>query len=275
MIIEPNSRNVLGRFIAVGSLKHGQGITSLVYSLGYKMSSLLDKSILIIDTNFLFNDMGYLGTTKNENSIDDLISMAKTQEITKEIFMIHTEEITHNLRMINSSQIDSMDYIKKNAEYVMKIINLARTFFDIVIVDTTAGSQNEVSKLIYSNCDVFINVMTQNPYILEWYKTHGKVANEVKELNVINLYEEIYPDTLQIKKDFEIEGLSLRYSKPLRNSYYQRKMAPFFNSKDLYNEDVKDLIKKVCDRLDIKVDLKQSTDSEPTKSGFFGFGKRK
>ena len=44
------------KVIAVGGIKHGQGMTSIVYNLAYKLSSLVNKSILIIDTNFLFKE---------------------------------------------------------------------------------------------------------------------------------------------------------------------------------------------------------------------------
>ena len=43
--------------------------------------------------------MSYVAEQTNQNGIDDLISMVKTQELTQEIFMLHTEEINKNLRV--------------------------------------------------------------------------------------------------------------------------------------------------------------------------------
>ena len=54
-----------GKFIGVGSVKHGQGITSLVYNLGYNLSEYTDLNVLIFDANFLFGEMDFLTEHKN------------------------------------------------------------------------------------------------------------------------------------------------------------------------------------------------------------------
>ena len=76
------------KVISVGSVKHGQGVTTLAYNLAYKLSTLLPKKILIVDVNYLFKEMSYLAEQTNKNGIDDLISMVKTQELSQEIFML-------------------------------------------------------------------------------------------------------------------------------------------------------------------------------------------
>ena len=89
--IMANERNP--KVISVGSVKHGQGVTTLAFNLAYKLSTLVDKKVLIVDVNYLFREMSYVAEQTNQNGIDDLISMVKTQELTQEIFMLHTEEV--------------------------------------------------------------------------------------------------------------------------------------------------------------------------------------
>jgi MinD-like ATPase involved in chromosome partitioning or flagellar assembly len=155
--------------------------------------------------------------------------------------------------MINPSQIDSVDYLKKNAEYVSKIIEVAKKSFDFVIVDTIAGMQNPVSKIMSAKCDLYLNVLTQNPYILDWFKVHGRDAQNSKCINIINMYEdEVYPDSRTIKKEFDIDNITLAYSKTLKNYYNQRNMIAFYSKKDIYNDNLHNLTKLIIDQLNIK-----------------------
>jgi len=241
------------KIIAVGSVKHGQGITSICFNLGYKLSTLINKKILIIDTNFMFKEMGFVTDQTSANTIDELISMVKTQEVSKEIFMLHTEEVNKNLRIINSSNIDSLDYIKKNSEYLIKVMDEAKKYFDLIIVDATAGVKSPLTRMIFNKCDLFINVLTQNPYVLNWYLKNSDFKGD-KELNVVNLYEEdVYPAMAEIKKDFGIkEILPIRYSRLFRHFYNQKILDPFYRTtEDVYNVDFSQLISKIGERLEI------------------------
>ena len=263
------------KVIAVGSIKHGQGMTCFTFNLAYKLSTLLDKKILIIDTNFLFKEIAYMAEQNNENGIDDLISMVKTQELTQEIFMKHTEEVNKHLRVINSTQIDTLDYIKKNDKYIIKIIEEAKKYFDIIVIDAAAGiSKNALIKQIYEECDVFVNMLTQSAYIIDWYKRHDEFKDK-KVINVINMFEEdVYPDYGDIKKEFELEDfIPVRYSKLFKNFYNSKILDPFYKTEDLFNNDFSQLIVKVAEKLDIpelkKLDLIKTNmliDSKNTKT---------
>ena len=258
-----------GKFIGVGSVKHGQGITSLVYNLGYNLSKHTNLNVLMLDMNFLFGEIDFLIERKTNNSIDDLVSVAKNQELTRELLMEHTEVLGPNLRIVNSSRIDSADYLKKNAEYLLNIIQTARKSFDIVIVDTTAGVQSPVSRLVSSNSDVFINVMAQNPYILEWYKAYNR-QSDIKEINVINMFEdEVYPDSVEIEKKFGIEHINLRYSKTMRNYYNKKKIEEFVVLDDPYNTDIRVLIDKISSITGTSIGLGESKINQKKKKGIF------
>lgn len=275
------SDNRDAKVISVGSVKHGQGITCFAFNLAYKLSSLLDKKILIIDTNFMFKEIAYIAEQNNKNGIDDLISMVKTQELTKEVFMLYTEEVNKHLRVINSTQIDALDYIKKNDKYIIKIIEEAKKYFDIIIIDAGAGTnKNSLIKQIYEISDVFVNMLTQNAYIINWYVTHSEFKDE-KVINVINMYEEdVYPDYGDITKEFKLNDfVSVRYSKLFKNFYNQKILDPFYKTEDLFNNDFSQLISKVAEKLNIKelkkldivntnmlIDTKYN---EKAKKGFF------
>ncbi len=269
------------KVISVGSIKHGQGITCFTFNLAYKLSTLLDKKILIIDTNFMFKEIAYIAEQTNPNGIDDLISMVKTQELSQEIFMLYTEEVNKHLRVINSTQIDTLDYIRKNDKYIIKIIEEAKKYFDIIIIDAGAGvNKNSLIKQIYEVSDVFVNMLTQNAYIIDWYVNHNEFKDE-KVINVINMYEEdIYPDYGDITKEFKLSDLSLiRYSKLFKNFYNQKILDPFYKTEDLFNNDFSQLIIKVAEKLNIKelkkldiVNTNMLIDSkynEKAKKGFF------
>ena len=275
------------KVISVGSVKHGQGVTTLAYNLAYKLSTLLPKKILIVDVNYLFKEMSYLAEQTNKNGIDDLISMVKTQELSQEIFMLHTEEINRNLRVINSTQIETLDYIRKNDKYLLKVLDEAKKYFDIIIVDASAGVKNSLTTELYEYSDVFVNILTQNAYTIDWYTKHENYKNDDKVVNVINMYEEdIYPDYGDIKKEFKIENMVLlRYSKLFRHFYNQKILDPFYKTEDLFNNDFSQLIVKIGEKIDLKelakldivndnmlIDVKYND----KKKGFFSrlFGKK-
>jgi len=242
------------KIISVGSIKHGQGMTCFTFNLAYKLSTLLDKKILIIDTNFMFKEIAYIAEQSNPNGIDDLISMVKTQELTQEIFMLHTEEINKHLRVINSTQIDTLDYIKKNDKHIIKIMEEAKKYFDIIIVDAGAGiNKNSLIKQLYEVSDVFINMLTQNAYIIDWYTKHEEFKDD-KVINVINMYEEdVYPDYGDIVKEFKLNDfVSVRYSKLFKNFYNQKILDPFYKTEDLFNNDFSQLIIKVAEKLEFR-----------------------
>lgn len=254
-----------GKFIGVGSVKHGQGITSLVYNIGYTLANYTDLSILIFDFNYLFGETEFLIDRKTTNCIDDLISIVRNRELTSELLIENTEVLKPNLRLVNPSRIDNSDYLKKNTDEVLKIIEIARKTFDIVIVDTTAGTQSELSRLIYSNCEVFLNVMTQNPYILEWYKSYNQ-HKDVKEINVINMFEDnIYPDSGEIKKIYQIEHVSVVYSSSMRDYYNQKKTNEFVKQKNRYNSCIHNLIKRVAllANIDMVLNTQEGYKSKP------------
>lgn len=240
------------KVIAIGSVKHGQGMTSFVYNLAYKLSSLLDSKILILDTNFLFKEIGYMAGHSSKNGIDDLISIVKTQEVNKELFMLHTEEINENLFVINSTQIDTMDYIKKNDKYIIKIVEEAKKYFDYIVIDAAAGTKNALTKQIYDISDVFVNMLTQNAYIIDWYMKHDEYKGD-KVINVVNMYEDdIYPDLGDMKKEFRFEDVvPIRYSKLFKHYYNQKSLDPFYTTGDLFNNDFSQLIIKIAEKLNI------------------------
>lgn len=260
----------IGKFIGVGSVKHGQGITSLVYNLGYNLSRDPNINILIFDINFLFGEIEFLAGQKVQSSIDDLISAAKNQTFNSDMLIQSVETLKPNLKIINPSQINSTDYLKNNAEYVIEIIQVGLEKFDIVIVDTVAGAQNPVSRLVHSSSDLFINVMTQNPYILEWYKTYNLQKN-IKELNVINMFEpDIYPNSTEIVREYGIDHIVLNYSKQMRNYYNRRDIDTFVDIKDPYNDCIKILVDKISSILGVNLNQEKNRNfSEGTRRGFF------
>ena len=275
------------KVISVGSVKHGQGVTTLAYNLAYKLSTLLPKKILIVDVNYLFKEMSYLAEQTNKNGIDDLISMVKTQELSQDIFMLHTEEINRNLRVINSTQIETLDYIRKNDKYLLKVLDEAKKYFDIIIVDSSAGVKNSLTTELYEYSDVFVNILTQNAYTIDWYTKHEDYKDDDKVVNVINMYEEdIYPDYGDIKKEFKLENMVLlRYSKLFRHFYNQKILDPFYKTEDLFNNDFSQLIVKIGEKIGLKelakldivndnmlIDVKYND----KKKGFFSrlFGKK-
>ncbi|MBQ7669010.1 MAG: hypothetical protein IJS47_06760 [Clostridia bacterium] len=275
------------KIIAVGGIKHGQGMTSITYNLAYKLSTILSKSILIIDTNFLFKELSYIaeqnGTT---NGIDDLIAMVKTQDIPQDVFMLHTGQINKNLRIVNSTQIDAMDYIKKNIDNMVKILDVAKKYFDIIVIDASAGINNSLIKALYDKCDAFVNVLSQTPYIIDWFMNHDEYKGD-KVINVINMYdEEVYPNERDLRRDFELEDvLTLRYSADFKNYYNQKILDPFYITGDAFNTDFEELIVRIgnkiklteLDNLDItNTNMLVKAQEPKKKSGFLSgvFGKK-
>ncbi|MGE5330012.1 MAG: hypothetical protein ACM3KR_10975, partial [Deltaproteobacteria bacterium] len=245
-----------------------------VYNIGYTLANYTDLSVLIFDFNYLFGEMEFLVDRKTSNCIDDLISIVRNRELTPELLVENTEVLRPNLRLVNPSRIDNSDYLKENTDEVLKIIEVARKAFDIIIVDTTAGTQSALSRLIYSNCDIFLNVMTQNPYILEWYKAYNQ-HKDIKEINVINMFEEsIYPNSSEIKKAYGIEHMSVVYSCGMRDFYNQKKTNEFVKQKNKYNLCIQNLIKRVASLMNIDIALNIEEGNKSNALSQNGFLKR-
>jgi MinD-like ATPase involved in chromosome partitioning or flagellar assembly len=263
--------NQVGKVISIGSVKHGQGITSFTYNLAYTLANTTPFEILILDINFLYGEMDFLSAPKTNTSIDDLISCAKNHQLTKEFLMEHTESLEPKLKIINPSKLESSDYLKKNFHYITDILQCAKECFDIVIVDTVGGSQSPVSRQIKSYCDVFINLMTQNPYILEWYKSfRGK--GHIKQINIVNMFEEdITPTSSQIEKNYGISHMKLPYSIQMRSHYNNRTIQKFLTQDDPYNQYLFLIIQKLLQLLDINIELKDT--KSINKKSIFDFFK--
>ena len=201
--------------------------------------------------------------------------------------MLHTEEINRNLRVINSTQIETLDYIRKNDKCLLKVLDEAKKYFDIIIVDASAGVKNSLTTELYEYSDVFVNILTQNAYTIDWYTKHENYKDDDKVVNVINMYEEdIYPDYGDIKKEFKLENMVLlRYSKLFRHFYNQKILDPFYKTEDLFNNDFSQLIVKIGEKIGLKelakldivndnmlIDVKYND----KKKGFFSrlFGKK-
>jgi len=162
---------------------------------------------------------------------------------------------------------------------------LQKKYFDIIVIDASAGTNNTLIKAIYDKCDVFINVLSQTPYIIDWYMQHDEYKGD-KVINVINMYDdEVYPDVGNLKRDFELEDVvPLRYSPTFRHYYNQKMLDPFYRTGDGFNSDFEQLIIRMgnmiglteLNNLDITNTNMLVKSAEPKKKGLFSglFGKK-
>lgn len=147
----------MGHLIPVWSYKHGWGKTSTTASLAYQLDSISEAKIMVLDSNFRFNELELMMGVKGFVSLDSLISCIEMSNISANAVNIKKTKID----ILCSSKIQSYNsleqLIQKDQNLFDSFIYVLKKTYDIILWDLNSGFNSEVTKFVLNNSDMIMN----------------------------------------------------------------------------------------------------------------------
>ncbi len=147
-------RGTQGKVVAVYSPKGGVGTTLIAVNLAVALQKP-ERRVALIDASLPFGDIGVFLNLQGPRSIADL---ARLEEIDPEAFTLSLVSHVSGLKVLLAPPRPELaEYV--TAEAMKRILNMARTLFDIVVMDTTT-QPTDTTLLILDEADQIVLVVT-------------------------------------------------------------------------------------------------------------------
>ncbi|GBD08031.1 Transcriptional regulatory protein DegU [Candidatus Thermoflexus japonica] len=147
-------RGVQGKVVAVYSPKGGVGTTLIAVNLAVALQKP-ERRVALIDASLPFGDIGVFLNLQGPRSIADL---ARMEEVDPEAFTLSLLSHASGLKVLLAPPRPELaEYV--TAEAMKQILNIARTLFDIVVIDTTT-QPTETTLLILDEAEQIVLVVT-------------------------------------------------------------------------------------------------------------------
>lgn len=168
----------LGKIITIASVKGGVGKTTLITNLA-GIYSLMKKKVLIIDLDLYSGGVATLLNVDFEKDIYTLVDSISNNRFTslKDYVCIYNNNID-----ILAAPKDPRDVSKIESKYVSKIFELAKSEYDVVLVDTY-HLLDEFTLLALDVCYMGVLVLTNDLVDLKNMKNIVSIFNELKKDN--------------------------------------------------------------------------------------------
>lgn len=172
--------NKTGKVITISSVKGGVGKTTTVLNLA-GIYYMMKKKVLIIDLDLFSGGIATLLNIDNNRDIYTLIdSMANNRFTSLEEYTINYNK---NIDIIAAPR-DPRDANKIESTYIERIIGLARSTYDIILLDTN-HVLNEISLTALDKSDNNLFIITND---LVDIKNMRNILSILKENNMNNYY---------------------------------------------------------------------------------------
>ena len=167
--------NKMGKSLVVSSVKGGVGKTVTVLNLA-GICELLGKKTLIIDFDIY---TGNIALTLNTKFISSMYNL--TQDIANNNYQKLENYVVKydNFIDILPAPKDPRASLKINLAYIETIVDLARSNYDIVLIDTT-HILNELNIRLFDKTDSLLLLMENDPQDVRNMKALLKVLNNSK-----------------------------------------------------------------------------------------------
>lgn len=130
-----------GRMLAVFSAKGGVGRTTVATNLAIGLKTLTGKRVALVDGNLLFGDIGIMLNLPTKKTICDLVP--NIQLLEPELLEAILVEHSSGIRVLMAPPRPELaDLI--NADHLRVVLNLLKTSYDYVVVDTLASFEDTV-----------------------------------------------------------------------------------------------------------------------------------
>lgn len=147
-----------GKVVAVYSPKGGVGTTTIAVNLAVALQKP-ERRLVLIDASMPFGDVGVFLNLQGPRSIADL---ARLDEIDAEAFNLSLVSHVSGLKVLLAPPRPELaEYV--TADAMKRILTLARTLFDIVVVDTSTHP-TDATLVILDEAEQIVLVATPDVY---------------------------------------------------------------------------------------------------------------
>lgn len=168
----------LGKIISVSSVKGGVGKTTLTTNLA-GIYFLLKKKVLIIDLDLYAGGIATILNVDNKKDIYMLVDSISNNRFTS----LRDYVCTYNNGIdVLAAPKDPRDVSKIESKYISKILDIAKTEYDIILVDTH-HLLDEISLVALDSCFMSLFVVTNDLVDLKNMKSLISIFNEAKKEN--------------------------------------------------------------------------------------------
>ncbi|HXF70365.1 MAG TPA: response regulator [Thermoflexus sp.] len=145
---------VRGKVVAVYSPKGGVGTTMVAVNLAVALQKP-ERRVTLIDASLPFGDVGVFLNLQGPRSLADLAQM---DEVDPEALTLSLVSHASGLKVLLAPPRPELaEYV--NSEAMKRILDLARTLFDILVIDTTT-QPTDTTLLILDEADQIVLVVT-------------------------------------------------------------------------------------------------------------------
>ena len=164
--------NKMGKSLVVSSVKGGVGKTVTVLNLA-GICELLNKKTLIIDFDIY---TGNIALTLNTRFISSMYNL--TQDIANGAYHNLSDYVVKYDKYIDilPAPKDPRASLKINLSYIETIIDLAKSEYDVVLIDST-HILNELNIRLFDKVDHILLLMTNDPQDVKNMKALTKILN--------------------------------------------------------------------------------------------------
>ncbi len=145
--------NEKGKIVTISSVKGGVGKTTLVLNLA-GLYFLMKKKVLIIDLDLY---AGGVATCLNINNKRDIYMLVDALSNNKSVSLSDYVTAYNSGISVLANPKDPRDVSKMESKYLMQIFDLAKSEYDVVLVDTSHSlDETCLVALDASNCSAFV-----------------------------------------------------------------------------------------------------------------------
>ncbi len=159
----PSGREVIastvsgrGRVITVFSTKGGVGKSTIAANLGVEIRKQTNKKVLLVDLDLQFGDLALLLNVSPKSTIANLAQVAPAQ-LEPEYFIENVIESSYGVNVL-AAPIKPEYAEVVTAQVVEKVLEIARSIYDYVVIDTSPSFQGEVLSALDASDDIVMIV---------------------------------------------------------------------------------------------------------------------
>lgn len=173
-----NMNTSLGKVVTVSSVKGGVGKTTLTANLA-GIYYLLKKKVLIIDLDLYAGGIATILNVDNKKDIYMLVDSISNNRFTS--LRDYVSQYNNGIDVLAAPK-DPRDVSKIESKYISKILDIAKTEYDVILVDTH-HLMDEISLVCLDACFMSVFVVTNDLVDLKNMKTLISIFNEAKKDN--------------------------------------------------------------------------------------------
>lgn len=280
--------------ISFWSPLHGKGTTATSIAVALNFALNYDVKCLITHSQYIRSTMEQAFLTGNEsesileftdNGIDSLQRLVKSGELTGDDFKNYCVNLINNrLDLLSGSKKFNRNlYSQSIGDTIIKIMNKAQSFYDVVFVDLNSGLFDDISKKVLESSDLIIVNLEQNEKMIDDFFKEQIKSPIFKDKNIlicISKYDcESKCSKRYISHNFKFSPIySIPYSTEFLDSINNHETLNFFytNNKFVKGEEFEfffNEINKVTDKI---CELSDSSNSKSTvfKNNLFNIFKK-